>query len=94
MQILKIVAAEPGGGLGYHNGDRPNAGPHADWAFDFVGANGDTFLKHPKPTWEWIPMLDRNDEFDTKLAAVAGNVITADLSQKAHRYVVGLVETP
>ena len=29
---------------------------------------------------EWIPVFDKNDEYDTKIVGVSGNVVTADIS--------------
>ena len=86
--ILEIVDADPAGGPGYQNDERPpdrNTKPGADWAYDWVDADGGTFpvgnLKRPlQPALEWIPVFDKNDEYDTKMAAVAGNVVTADIS--------------
>ena len=85
-RILEIVAADPEGGLGIQNDQRPpdrNTKPDADWAYDWVGADGRTFPKGLPPLWpalEWLPVFDKNDEYDTKMVGVSGNVVTADLS--------------
>jgi hypothetical protein len=86
--ILGIVDADPAGGPGYQNDQRPpdrNTQRNADWAYDWVDAGGGTFpvgslIRPLQPALEWIPVFDKNDEYDTKMAAVAGNVVTADIS--------------
>jgi hypothetical protein len=76
-RILEIANADPGGGPGYYNNERPQPDhPGGDWASDWVqAAPGRTYLWDPTPTWEWVPVPDRTDEYDTKIAAVAGNVV-------------------
>jgi hypothetical protein len=50
--------------------------PHPDnehWTTDLF--QNKTFLTNDSPVWEWTPLLDQQDEFDTKLVGVAGTAI-------------------
>src|SRR5438876_6567055 len=43
------------------------------WSGDLF--NGQTFLKNDTPAWEWVPLLDQHDEFDTKMVGVTGTAV-------------------
>jgi hypothetical protein len=49
------------------------------WAKDVAG--GQTALEHETPVWEWTPILDPHDEFDTKLVGLSGLAIATHLSE-------------
>src|SRR5436305_10867926 len=53
--------------------------PHPDnktWTADLFHSK--TFLTNDSPVWEWTPLLDQQDELDTKLVGVAGTAIYPD----------------
>jgi len=43
------------------------------WTADLF--NNKTFPQNPTPVWEWTPLLDQHDEFDTKLVGISGTAI-------------------
>jgi len=52
-----------------------------NWSRDLVSPSGQTFLLNANPVWEWTPVLDPHDEFDTKLVGISGTAVYPTTNQ-------------
>jgi hypothetical protein len=80
QRILDIQNADPAGGPGYQNAEFTLDPSRADWAHDLVG--GHTFIEvaASETVWEWTPVLNKTNEYDLKMAAIAGTVVQPGIS--------------
>jgi hypothetical protein len=80
QRILDIQNADPSGAPGYQNADFKPDLSRGNWAYDFVGGHTFIELKPSETVWEWTPILDKTNEYDVKMAAIAGTVVQPDIS--------------
>jgi hypothetical protein len=57
-----------------------------NWALavadNIPGTSSHTWLSAATPVWEWTPVLDKRDEFDSKLVACAGTAVGTHVSER------------